>query len=124
MELANTLRGSSYLLGAEFGRFGKASVPHPGGCSIGARPLDLHMKAFEALGADCVHKNGRLEVESEDGRPHGSSIYFDKVSVGATVNAILASVLADGVTTWEAYTCYYAVRIFGSSHYGKSAISS
>ena len=99
MELANKLRGSSYLLGAEFGRFGKASVSHPGGCSIGARPLDLHMKAFEALGADCCHKNGRLEVESENGHAIGSNIYFDKVSVGATVNAILASVLADGVTT-------------------------
>lgn len=99
MELANKLRGSSYLLGAEFGRFGKASVSHPGGCSIGARPLDLHMKAFEALGADCCHKNGRLEVESENGRAVGNNIYFDKVSVGATANAILASVLADGVTT-------------------------
>ena len=98
-ELANKLRGSSYLLGAEFGRFGKASVSHPGGCSIGARPLDLHMKAFEALGADCCHKNGRLEVEAESGRPVGNNIYFDKVSVGATANAILASVLADGVTT-------------------------
>jgi UDP-N-acetylglucosamine 1-carboxyvinyltransferase len=97
-ELAEKLRGSSYLLGAEFGRFGKASVPHPGGCSIGARPLDLHMKAFEALGADCCHKSGRVEVSSENG-PVGSSIYFDKVSVGATVNAILASVLADGITT-------------------------
>ena len=99
MELANKLRGSSYLLGAEFGRFGKASVSHPGGCSIGARPLDLHMKAFEALGADCCHKNGRLEVEAESGRAIGNNIYFDKVSVGATANAILASVLADGVTT-------------------------
>ncbi len=99
MELANKLRGSSYLLGAEFGRFGKASVSHPGGCSIGARPLDLHMKAFEALGADCNHRNGRLEVETENGRAIGSNIYFDKVSVGATANAILASVLADGITT-------------------------
>ena len=99
MELANKLRGSSYLLGAEFGRFGKASVSHPGGCSIGARPLDLHMKAFEALGADCTHRNGRLEVEAESGRAIGSNIYFDRVSVGATANAILASVLADGITT-------------------------
>ncbi len=98
MELANQLRGSSYLLGAEFGRFGRSSVSHPGGCSIGARPLDLHMKAFEALGADCYHKNGRLEVEAENGRPVGNNIYFDKVSVGATANAILAAVLADGVT--------------------------
>ncbi len=99
MELANKLRGSSYLLGAEFGRFGKASVSHPGGCSIGARPLDLHMKAFETLGAECNVRGGRVEVEAENGRPEGNTIYFDKVSVGATANAILASVLANGVTT-------------------------
>ena len=97
MEMASKIRGSSYLLGAEFGRFGMSSVPHPGGCSIGARPLDLHMKAFEALGAHCSHKNGRLEVESES-RAVGNTVYFDKVSVGATANTILASVLADGVT--------------------------
>ena len=99
-EMAVKLRGSSYLLGAEFGRFGKASVFSPGGCSIGARPLDLHMKGFEALGATCGFKGGRIEVESERG-PIGSSIYFDKVSVGATANMILASVLADGVTVIE-----------------------
>lgn len=97
MEMASKIRGSSYLLGAEFGRFGTSSVPHPGGCSIGARPLDLHMKAFEALGASCYHKNGRLEVES-DGRAIGNTVYFDKVSVGATANTILASVLAEGTT--------------------------
>ncbi len=99
-EMASKLRGSSYILGAEFGRFGKSSVFSPGGCSIGARPLDLHMKAFEALGAICSHKGGRIEVESERGAI-GSSIYFDMVSVGATANTILASVLADGVTTIE-----------------------
>ena len=99
-EMAAKLRGSSYLLGAEFGRFGKASVFSPGGCSIGARPLDLHMKGFEALGARCGFKAGRIEVESENG-PVGSSIYFDKVSVGATANMILASVLADGITVIE-----------------------
>ncbi len=98
-ELAEKIRGSSYLLGAEFGRFGISSVAHPGGCSIGARPLDLHMKAFECLGAICSHKGGRVEVGSGSGRAVGSNIYFDKVSVGATANAILASVLADGITT-------------------------
>lgn len=97
-ELASRLRGSSYILGAEFGRFGRSSVPHPGGCSIGARPLDLHMKAFEALGAHCSHRNGRLEVESENGPVGNTTIYFDKVSVGATANTILASVLAEGTT--------------------------
>ncbi len=97
IELASKLRGSSYLLGAELGRFGRSSAPAPGGCSIGPRPLDLHMKAFEALGAQTGVRNGRIEVEAEDGL-YGNSIFFDKVSVGATVNAILASVLADGVT--------------------------
>ena len=95
-ELASKIRGSSYLLGAEFGRFRRSSVPHPGGCSIGARPLDLHMKAFETLGARCFHKNGRLEVEADC--IEANNIYFDKVSVGATANAILASVLAEGTT--------------------------
>ena len=96
IEMASKIRGSSYLLGAEFGRFMKSSVPHPGGCSIGARPLDLHMKAFEALGATCAHRAGRLEVESDS--IVGNTIYFDKVSVGATANAILASVYAEGTT--------------------------
>ena len=96
-KLACKLRGSSYILGAELGRFGKASVYSPGGCSIGPRPLDLHMKAFEALGAHCSHKNGRIEVEA-DATLEGNTVFFDKVSVGATVNTILASVMAEGTT--------------------------
>lgn len=96
-KLACKLRGSSYILGAELGRFHKASVYSPGGCSIGPRPLDLHMKAFEALGAECSHKNGRIEVEAEEGL-EGNTVFFDKVSVGATVNTILASVMAEGTT--------------------------
>ena len=96
-KLACKLRGSSYILGAELGRFGKASVYSPGGCSIGPRPLDLHMKAFEALGAHCAHKNGRIEVEADEAL-EGNTVFFDKVSVGATVNTILASVMAEGTT--------------------------
>ena len=96
-KLACKLRGSSYILGAELGRFGKASVYSPGGCSIGPRPLDLHMKAFESLGAHCSHKNGRIEVEADD-QLEGNTVFFDKVSVGATVNTILASVMAEGTT--------------------------
>ena len=96
-KLACKLRGSSYILGAELGRFGKASVYSPGGCSIGPRPLDLHMKAFEALGAHCSHKNGRIEVETDE-KLEGNTVFFDKVSVGATVNTILASVMAEGTT--------------------------
>ena len=96
-KLACKLRGSSYILGAELGRFGKASVYSPGGCSIGPRPLDLHMKAFESLGAHCSHKNGRIEVEADE-KLEGNTVFFDKVSVGATVNTILASVMAEGTT--------------------------
>ena len=96
-KLACKLRGSSYILGAELGRFGKASVYSPGGCSIGPRPLDLHMKAFESLGAHCSHKNGRIEVEADE-QLEGNTVFFDKVSVGATVNTILASVMAEGTT--------------------------
>lgn len=96
-KLACKLRGSSYILGAELGRFGRASVYSPGGCSIGPRPLDMHMKAFEALGAECSHKNGRIEVEAAE-ELEGNNVFFDKVSVGATVNTILASVMANGTT--------------------------
>ena len=99
-ELASQLRGSSYLLGAELGRFGEARVILPGGCSIGSRPLDFHMKAFEALGAQCSIVNGHLGAEAINGL-RGNTIFFDKVSVGATVNAILASVLAEGTTVIE-----------------------
>ncbi len=99
-ELASQLRGSSYLLGAELGRFGETSVVLPGGCKIGARPLDFHMKAFEALGAQCSIVNGHLTAEAINGL-HGNTIFFDKVSVGATVNAILSSVLAEGTTVIE-----------------------
>lgn len=98
--LVSKLRGSTYLLGAELGRFKKASVSAPGGCSLGTRPTDLHQKAFEAIGAKCSYKAGKLEIVAEDGL-HGNSIFFDKVSVGATANAILSSVLADGVTIIE-----------------------
>lgn len=103
-ELASQLRGSSYLLGAELGRFGESSVALPGGCKIGARPLDLHMKAFEALGANCSMFGGKLSVEAVSSL-HGNTIYFDKVSVGATINAMLASVYAEGTTVIENAAC-------------------
>lgn len=99
-DLASQLRGSSYLLGAELGRFGETAVVLPGGCKIGARPLDFHMKAFEALGAQCSIVNGHLTAEAIDGLK-GNTIFFDKVSVGATVNSILCSVFAEGTTIIE-----------------------
>ncbi len=96
-DMASKIRGSSYLLGAELGRFHHSSVPHPGGCTIGSRPLDFHQKAFEALGAHTRPECGRLIAVAEDGLS-GNEIHFDKVSVGATANAMLAACLADGVT--------------------------
>ncbi len=97
-DLVQKLRGSTYLLGAELGRFGKASVGWPGGCDFGNRPLDQHMKGFEALGATCKTDNGYIQLTT-DAPLRGNSIYFDVASVGATVNIMLASVLTEGLTT-------------------------
>ena len=96
-DLVHRLRGSTYLLGAELGRFGTATVGWPGGCDFGSRPLDQHMKGFEALGASVNIDNGYIHLSAPNGL-HGSSVYFDVASVGATVNIILASVLANGTT--------------------------
>ncbi len=96
-ELVRQLRGSTYLLGAELGRFGKATVGWPGGCDFGSRPLDQHTKGFEALGATYSNDNGYIHLDAPNGLV-GSSVYFDVASVGATVNVMLASVLASGTT--------------------------
>lgn len=96
-ELVRKLRGSTYLLGAELGRFGKTAVGWPGGCDFGSRPLDQHMKGFEALGAIDNTDSGYIKLTAPNGL-HGNSVYFDVASVGATVNVILASVLANGTT--------------------------
>lgn len=93
------MRASYYLLGALLGRFGKAVVPLPGGCSIGDRPIDQHIKGFEALGAMVKIRHGMVYVEAE--KLTGARIYMDVVSVGATINIILAAVLAEGVTYIE-----------------------
>ncbi len=96
-ELVKKMRGSTYLLGTELGRFGKASVGHPGGCDFGTRPLDQHMKGFEALGAIVENDSGTIRLSAPNGL-HGSSVYFDVASVGATANIILAAVKAEGTT--------------------------
>lgn len=100
VELVSKLRGSTYLIGAELGRFGKAHVGWPGGCDIGNRPIDQHIKAFEALGATVTTDNGYIDVIAENGTK-GNSIYFDTTSVGATANSILAAVFAEGTTVIE-----------------------
>lgn len=100
-ELVGKMRGSTYLFGAMLGRFGEALVGYPGGCDFGVRPIDLHIKGFEALGAKVAYSdNADLHMVAEQGL-HGTMIYFDFASVGATINVMLAAVFADGVTVME-----------------------
>ncbi len=98
-ELTRRMRGSSYLMGALLGRFHHFRVDPPGGCDFGTRPIDMHIKCFELMGADVDTSRGIVAADAENLR--GSHIFFDIVSVGATVNAILAAVLADGTTVIE-----------------------
>lgn len=95
----NHLRASYYFVGSLLGRHKKAKVILPGGCDIGARPINLHLKGFTALGANCEIKDGCINAEAENLR--GSNIYLDIVSVGATINIMLASVLSEGTTVIE-----------------------
>lgn len=99
LELTCKFRASYYLTGALLGRCGQAIVGMPGGCKLGARPMDQHIKAFEALGADVEVEQGKIEVKAK--KLEGNSIYLDIVSVGATINAMIAAVLAKGTTTIE-----------------------
>jgi len=99
-ELVGIIRGSSYLLGAELGRCGKAEIGWPGGCDFGVRPLNLHFKGFEALGATVQSSGNRIQAEASNGL-RGSYVYFDLPSVGATANVMLAAVLAEGTTVIE-----------------------
>lgn len=98
-ELARSTRGSSYFLGALLGRFKKASVPLPGGCDLGSRPIDQHIKCVEALGAKTDIKHGIVDLSAD--RLIGTQIYFDKVTVGGTINALLACAKAEGLTIIE-----------------------
>lgn len=97
-ELAGRIRASYYYIGVLLAKFQHATVPLPGGCNFGFRPMDQHIKAFEALGAECTIKKGMIHAAS-NGPLRGGNIYFDCVTVGATINAVLASVLSDGETT-------------------------
>ncbi|MBQ2696829.1 MAG: UDP-N-acetylglucosamine 1-carboxyvinyltransferase [Clostridia bacterium] len=98
-DLMRKMRASYYLLGALLGRFCKANVTMPGGCYFGTRPIDQHIKGFEALGAVVRQDGGVIVVEAE--KLCGTNIYLDTVSVGATINIILAAALAEGTTTIE-----------------------
>ena len=98
-ELVRRIRASYYLLGALLGRFGAGQVAMPGGCNLGPRPIDQHLKAFTAMGADDSVEYGMIRVRAE--HLTGSHIFFDTVSVGATMNAMLAAVKAEGLTILE-----------------------
>lgn len=99
-ELVKTMRASFVVLGPLLSRFGQAEVSLPGGCAIGARPVDQHLKGLEALGATIEVEEGYVRATS-DGRLHGADIRFDLVTVGGTENVMMAAVLADGVTHLE-----------------------
>lgn len=98
-DLARKMRGSYYLLGSLLGRFKKAKVAMPGGCYLGARPIDQHEKGFRALGAKLNLDYGMIDVQADELK--GASIYLDVVSVGATINVMLAAVGATGLTIIE-----------------------
>ncbi|MBO6092262.1 MAG: UDP-N-acetylglucosamine 1-carboxyvinyltransferase [Oscillospiraceae bacterium] len=100
-DLTRRIRASYYLIGAMLGRFGYAKTTMPGGCNFGVRPIEQHIKGISALGADIYVKNGYIFASAPDGKLHGSRIYLDKVSVGATMNIILAATLAQGRTIIE-----------------------
>lgn len=98
-QMAEGMRASSYFLGALLGRMHKARVAPPGGCNFGVRPIDQHIKGFEALGAKMTFENGMVDGRAD--RLSGASIYLDVVSVGATINIMLAAVKATGLTVIE-----------------------
>ncbi len=99
-ELSRQMRASYYFLGALLGRYQKASVAMPGGCNLGIRPIDQHLKAFGSLGVEDSVEYGMIHVEAKDNLKAGN-VFFDTVSVGATINAMLAAVLAQGTTVLE-----------------------
>lgn len=100
LALVRKIRASYYLAGAMLGRFGRVKVGLPGGCNFGVRPIDMHVKAFETLGATVDLSGGCIDAVAENGLK-GAHIYFDSCSVGATINAIIAAVMADGLTIIE-----------------------
>lgn len=105
-ELVRTMRASILVLGALLGRFGEAEVSLPGGCSIGSRPVDQHLKAFEAMGASITVENGYVKAKApKGGRLIGCDFTFDMVTVGGTENVIMAASLARGTTRLENCAC-------------------
>ena len=99
-ELVRTMRASFLVMGSLLARIGKARISMPGGCAIGARPIDIHLKGFEALGVKIEQGHGYIEASAPEGLK-GTSIYFDFPSVGATENIMMAASLAEGTTILE-----------------------
>ena len=98
-EMARSMRGSYYFLSVLLNKFGRAKVSMPGGCDLGDRPIDQHLKCFKALGATYTIEHGIVDISAE--KLVGTQIYFDKVTVGGTINAMIAAVKADGLTILE-----------------------
>lgn len=98
-EMAKHMRASYYFLGTLLGKFNRARVSMPGGCYLGDRPIDQHLKAFSALGAECILDHGMIDIQAKS--LVGPQIYFDFVTVGATINTMLAAVKATGMTIIE-----------------------
>src|SRR5471030_2404296 len=98
-EIVKTMRASSLVLGPLVARCGLARVAQPGGCAIGDRPIDLHLKGLEAMGATIVQEHGYLEARAQ--RLHGAHIVFDKITVTGTEDLLMAAVLAEGETLFE-----------------------
>ena len=99
-ELSRKIRASYYLIGALLGRFGQAEVAMPGGCNFGVRPIDQHVKGFRAMGAEVTEGNF-VHAAARGGRLSGANVYLDVVSVGATMNIMMAAVMAEGNTVIE-----------------------
>src|SRR5690606_27080146 len=97
-ELVRKMRASFLVMGPLLSRLGQARIALPGGCAIGTRPIDQHLKGFEAMGAEIELGQGYIEAKVK-GRLHGASIYLDVASVGATENIMMAATLAEGITT-------------------------
>jgi UDP-N-acetylglucosamine 1-carboxyvinyltransferase len=101
IELVRRIRASYYLIGVQLGRFGHARVAMPGGCNFGVRPIDQHIKGFEAMGATVEQAGGYVCADAPEGGLSGGHVYLDIVSVGATMNILLAAVLSGGLTIIE-----------------------
>lgn len=100
-EMTKKFRASYYFIGSLLSRFGTANVGAPGGCNFGSRPIDQHIKGFEAMGAEVNVEAGIIKANTKEGYMEGANVYLDVVSVGATINIMLAAVLAKGTTIIE-----------------------